>query len=165
MNTESKMLLEYIEIELKNISNKQVVTHIHSLLVMPKSKFLEWDYGEVGQKYLCWIVLEQNDSPIGIAYCNEGFGPKCPWGLVSLNKETSIGMDCDWFPTFIEAYVNSAASEIPIWCIVKEDANGHRLPITSEGDWDAIWAQTMVLRDADPDSLYHVETFILGKQA
>jgi hypothetical protein len=124
---------------------------------------LDWDYGEVGQQYFCWIVLEEALGEYGIAYCNEGFGPKNPWGLVSLEENSSMGMDSQWYPTFIQAYIERTAAEIPIWCIFKEDTNGHHRAITSEGEWGKTWDQAMALREADPEGRYHVETKNLHK--
>jgi hypothetical protein len=61
----------------------------------------------------------------------------------------------------METYVESAASSIPIWYVVKEGANGQRQPITGEGGWDETWAHAMAMRDADPEARYHVETRVL----
>jgi hypothetical protein len=50
------------------------------------------------QTYPCWIVLEHAPSNTAIAYCAEGFGPGCPWGLLFLEGEhLSMGMDSGWF--------------------------------------------------------------------
>jgi hypothetical protein len=34
-------------------------------------------------------------------YCEHGFGPLAPWGLIFLDEETpSTGQEFCWFPTF-----------------------------------------------------------------
>jgi hypothetical protein len=54
-------------------------------------------YGPPGQKYTCWTVLEHRPSNTGIAYCEEGFGPSFPWGLIFLSgPHMNIGMDAGW---------------------------------------------------------------------
>ena len=161
MEIKASTLTDLIENELKGISNEQVVRHVRGLLVQPKPIPMNWDYGEAGQQYVCWIVLEEADAKVGIAYCDEGFGPKSPWGLVFLKENSSMGMDSAWLSTFMEAYIESAATEVPIWCVVKEDANRQRELIKSEGGWDETWAHVMALRDADPEARYHADTRIL----
>jgi hypothetical protein len=41
-----------------------------------------WDYGTDDEAYPCWSLLEHKASNTGIAYCESGFGPGSPWGLV-----------------------------------------------------------------------------------
>lgn len=60
------------------------------------------------------------------------------------------------------AYIESVASEIPIWHITKEDPNGMRHPITCDGDWNERWDQAMALREAEPEECYDVETTVLN---
>lgn len=71
---------------------------IRELKVSPYPVSRAWDYGTVGQQFICWTVLEHPASNTGIAFCPEGFGPSYPWGLVFLTgPHTSIGMDSGWF--------------------------------------------------------------------
>jgi hypothetical protein len=70
----------------------------------------EWDYGAPGQTYECWTVGEDPESNTAYAYCSEGFGPKEPWGLVTLRGDyTGIGLDSGWFRTLADAFRNSFA--------------------------------------------------------
>lgn len=140
MDTGVNKLNIAIETELRNISNQQVVRHVRSLLVQPRPVLLDWDYGEISQQYPCWIVLEETAGNLGIAFANEGFGPQNPWGLVSLKGTMSMGMDSAWYPSFMQAYIESAALEIPVWRIAKEGKSGLRCFVTGEGAWDLIWA-------------------------
>ncbi|CAG0933531.1 hypothetical protein TFLX_03094 [Thermoflexales bacterium] len=68
--------------------------------------------GKKGQTYPCWIVLEHKESNTGIAYCDYGFGPKDPWGLVFLSGD-SMGMDSGWFSSLEDAFRESMAREGP----------------------------------------------------
>lgn len=83
---------------------------LDKLLVDPYRTDRAWDYGDAGQTYPCWMVLEHPASNTGIAYCSEGFGPSYPWGLVSLSGEhMSIGMDSAWYASLEDAFRESAA--------------------------------------------------------
>ncbi len=124
----------------------------------------DWDYGVEGEQYVCWDVLEHHASGTGIAYCESGFGPRSPWGLVWLehSKNMSIGMDSGWFTTFLQAYFESAAAaDLPIWRVFKTDLSGVRFPMTSEGSWEETWKQVMEHRKEDPASCYDCNTSIV----
>ena len=152
-------LRSLIDAELAHVSDSRVTSHIQRLLVDPKPILRDWDYGAPGEKYPCWSVLEHAKSNSGIAYSEFGFGPGSPWGLVFLSGSShmSIGMDCSWYTTFMEAYFESkAAADIPIWRVFKR-ASGSPLgsPISAESDWDSTWKEVDRLRVLDPSSLYY----------
>ena len=46
-----------------------------------------WDFGEPGQKFPCWIVLDHLPTNTCIAYCENGFGPSYPWGLLFIKGQ------------------------------------------------------------------------------
>ena len=101
-----------IESELAGVSDARVIRHVRGMLVEPHIVFRNWDYGEPGQQYPCWMVLRDAKSGGEIAYCEYGFGPRCPWGLVSSGheeKDRSMGMDSGWFASFLDAFFESAA--------------------------------------------------------
>jgi hypothetical protein len=103
-----------VEHELAILAEEKVVAHIRNLLVEPRVELRPWDYGSVGQSLPCWIVFRHTQSNTGIAYCEYGFGPKNPWGLLWLTGSiSSIGMDSGWFGTFLDAYRDSMASFDP----------------------------------------------------
>jgi hypothetical protein len=84
-------------LQLTEITNPDLVHRIHELQVSPYVVQRDWDYGKPGEAFDCWIVLEHWPSNTGIAYCEKGFGPAYPWGLVFLTGEhMSIGMDSAW---------------------------------------------------------------------
>jgi hypothetical protein len=147
-----------VERDLSLLSDGRVMAHIRSLLVPAKRVLRSWNYGIDGEQYPCWTVLEHPASNTGIAYCENGFGPGSPWGLVFLEgneAQMSIGMDASWFTTFLQAYFDSqAVRELSIWRVVKTDASGKRHFLTGEGTWDETWSQVMALRKSDTASRY-----------
>jgi hypothetical protein len=153
-----------VEAELSALRDARVVTQIRGLLVQPTAISREWDYGPPGQTYPCWAVLNHAKSNTGIAYCEFGFGPRAPWGLLALSgsSNTSIGMDSGWFESFLDAYFNSwASADLPIWRVFKQD--GASLPgvaLTEESDWNSTWEEVYRLRAADPASRYHCDQSI-----
>jgi len=143
--------------ELETVADERVQDHVRSLLVEPEASLRDWDYGKRDEKYVCWAVLNHVRSNTGIAYCEEGFGPKTPWGLVQLsgNEGMSMGMDSGWFGTFMEAYFESfAATDLTIWRVFKTNPQTGRIPISEEQEWDAAWKRIEDLRTRDPESSY-----------
>jgi len=101
--------------------------------------------------------LNHERSNTGIAYCEEGFGPERPWGLVWLSGDDrmSIGMDSGWYGMFMEAYFESfAAADLPIWRIFKTDPKTGRVPISPEQEWARAWKEIERLRTRDPELRY-----------
>ena len=106
----AKDVSSFVGEELAKITDAALLARIRELLVSPYPVERDWDYGRAGEKFTCWTVLEHPASNTGIAYCSEGFGPKDPWGLVSLSGDhMSIGMDCGWFPRLESAMRESMA--------------------------------------------------------
>jgi hypothetical protein len=107
-------IVSLVEKELTRIGDPILLAAIRSLLVTPYPVERDWDYGLPGQKYTCWTVLEHRASNTGIAYCESGFGPSSPWGLVFLSGQNmSIGTDCGWFITLEDAMRSSQAWDQP----------------------------------------------------
>lgn len=152
-----EILKALIESELATLSDARVTAHIRGLLVEPYSVLRLWDYGEPGQQYPCWMVLSDSHSDGVIAYCEHGFGPRNPWGLVSSACEhQGMGMDSGWFMTFLDAFFESTACvELPIWRVFREEPDGTRIPVTTEDGWEATWICIDNLRSSDPTKRYH----------
>ena len=130
MPIDADALKALINGELEHLSDARVREHIRGLLVEPEVVLRHWDYGQAGEQYPCWAVLNHPASNTGIAYCESGFGPRNPCGLVGLG-DRSIGMDSGWFPTFLEAYFDSfAATDLSIWRVFKVGLTGDREPAT-----------------------------------
>src|SRR5262245_14190114 len=122
MAIDTDILKTLVEDELARVTDVRVTRYIRSLLIEPKPVLRDCDYGERGQQYVCWIVLEHRTSQTGIAYCESGFGPRAPWGLIWLDSEASMGADCCWYTTFLQAYFESrAACDLPIWRVFKTE--------------------------------------------
>jgi hypothetical protein len=103
-----------VDEELAGISDPALGAAIRRLLVTPYAVDRHWDYGHPSEKYTCWTVLEHPPSNTGIAYCELGFGPLHPWGLVFLSGEhINIGMDCAWYASLEDAMRESCAWDQP----------------------------------------------------
>ena len=107
-------IVSLVEKELTRIGDPILFAAIRSLLVTPYPVERDWNYGLPGQKYTCWTVLEHRASNTGIAYCESGFGPSSPWGLVCLSGEVmSIGMDSASYTSLEGAMRESQAWDQP----------------------------------------------------
>ncbi len=127
-----------------------------------------WDYGTPGEKFLCWVVLEHAASNTGIAYCEHGFGPTMPWGLLFLSgPHMSMGMDSGWYEHFLEAYFESkASSELPIWRVFQHRGTGYPgTAITAEGSWDDTWSEVMRLRGVNDGFRYDCGQSVYARDA
>ena len=98
--------------EIARISQPELASRISELLIAVRCEPREWDYGEAGQTFPCWIVAEHPDSNTAFAYCELGFGPSYPWGLLTIQgQHMSMGMDSGWFVSLEEAFRDSFAWE------------------------------------------------------
>ena len=53
------------------------------------------------------LPLESRNVAVGIAYCDQGFGPTHPWGLMFLTgPRSSMGMETSWHRSLEEAYID-----------------------------------------------------------
>ena len=164
MAIDAAALKVLIERELERVSDDRIVAFIRRLLVEPDPVPRDWDYGEPGQQFVCWTVLDDSaGSDTGIAYCDQGFGPRCPWGLVSISKGRgapggSIGMDSGWLPTFLDAFFESmAATELPHWRVFQRAPDGSLSALTGEIGWTAAWEQCKALSAENPTGRYDVD--------
>lgn len=160
MAVDTQFLRTLIEDELTTLSDARVAAHVMELLVEPHAVLRSWNYGERDQQYPCWIVLDDPAHAFSaIGFWEYGFGPKCPWGLISSGdtpSDMSMGMDSGWFPAFLDAYFESwAATELPIWKIVKEEPDRTLIPLSDEGAWGSTWDRIKELRNSDPSGRYH----------
>jgi hypothetical protein len=104
-------LIELVDRELELHADPAQRQRARSLLVPPRCEERFWDYGEEGLTYSCWIVMEyhRDNADTATAYCEQGFGPMHPWGLLSSDPQTSMGMDCGWFAHLGECLRDSFA--------------------------------------------------------
>jgi hypothetical protein len=100
----------FVDEQLARVADPQASALIRSLLVPPRCELRPWDYGPPGTEYPCWIVAEHTPSNTWIAYCEQGFGPSFPWGLLFLSgAHLNMGMDCGWYESLEEAFRDSCA--------------------------------------------------------
>ena len=100
--------------ELESITDGRLRDAISRLLVEPRCELRSWDYGPEGVRYPCWMVLEHPTSNTGIAFCENGFGPMDPWGLLFLSgQHLSMGMDSQWYSSLEDAFRQSMACDVP----------------------------------------------------
>jgi hypothetical protein len=155
-------IAKLIERELGLLSDAQVNAHVRALLVEPRMELRNWDYGDPGQQYPCWIVLDDTThSNSGIAYCEQGFGPRQPWGLLKMRETAgqpgSMGMDSGWFPAFLDAFFDSfAATRLPIWSVFSIADGALRQALTEQLSWADAWERCEVIRRSDPSSTFAV---------
>ena len=94
--------------QIEAIEQADLRSCVQEHLVDPRLEQRGWDYGDDGQTFQCWIGVEDRVSNTAIAYCEHGFGPEYPWGLLFLDGEpSSMGMDSGWFVSLGEAVRDS----------------------------------------------------------
>jgi hypothetical protein len=82
---------------------------LRSILVEPRVKVREWDYGAEYEEYPYWVVAEALERGILLAYCEQGFGPEHPWGFLLTDEPefATLGMDSQWNGSLERAFVSS----------------------------------------------------------
>jgi hypothetical protein len=160
MSMDAEAISKLIEAELVAYGDVEIVTFIRQYLVGPRPITLAWDYGwnsETMQPadvtYPAWSVLEDLIAGAKVVYCEHGFGPSCPWGLVSPDSEIpSMGMDSGWFTSFLSAFFDSFSStRLNIYEVFIATSKGGYEPFDAsarEGSWDAAWAKIERLRQS-----------------
>lgn len=97
-----------VKAQLQSIEQADCRALLERYLISPRQQIRNWDYGAEGERYPCWLVAELGTTKTGISYCEHGFGPSCPWGLVWVDDEW-FGMDCCWYPRMEDAFRESMA--------------------------------------------------------
>ena len=83
-----------------------------SLLVEPRFQALSWEYGALDATRLCCVVAEVGDGDRALVYCEDGFGPHDPWGIVSLS-EGSMGSDDQWYGSLYDSAIGAGLCAAP----------------------------------------------------
>jgi gas vesicle protein len=68
---------------------------LEAALIEPDLQFRDWSYGEQPQEYPCWVIARVRQRPTVLAYCEHGFGPSYPWGILHA-EDCSLGTDGQW---------------------------------------------------------------------
>jgi hypothetical protein len=147
--------------DLANLRDPRVIASIRAFrLALPTPIRLAWDYGKPGDMFDGWLVFHDQRQRTGILYCDHGFGPKNPWGLIATGESCpSMGMDSGWFDRFLDAYFDSfSVTDLPIWSVVRwTKGDSSRQPITEELSWKEAWEIVHRLRREDPAHQYDCE--------
>lgn len=108
--TDKDVIQQKVDAELSRIDDATLLSTMKPLLVVPRREMREWDYGDPGQTFPCWIVLDHVPTNTCIAYCDNGFGPSSPWGLLFIAGDyLSMGMDSGWYSKLEDAFRESMA--------------------------------------------------------
>jgi hypothetical protein len=92
---------------INDISDSNVVAELSKYLVVPRLVMRDWDYAE-DTKYPCSIVAIDSATQTAIAYCEFGFGPGTPWGILNEpSQHNEMGMDCCWYSSLEDAFRQS----------------------------------------------------------
>ena len=68
--------------ELEWVPETDCKDRLARLLVEPTFVALAWEYGAIGATRMCCIVARLEDGDQALVYCEDGFGPREPWGAV-----------------------------------------------------------------------------------
>src|SRR5581483_10325952 len=103
-----------VETEIDRASSPHAAELMRKLLVPPRCELRPWAYSVPVVQHPCWIVAEHQRSQTAVAYCEYGFGPRTPWGLLWIaGDHLTMGDDSGWFTSFEEAVMDSfAANEL-----------------------------------------------------
>jgi hypothetical protein len=102
--TTAATVQELLDRELARFGDRALAAKVREFAVEPYSQNRRWNYGAPGTTYPCWIVVDPPHLNVGIAYCEAGFGPRAPWGLLWLsNGGSDMGDDSGWFASLEEA--------------------------------------------------------------
>jgi hypothetical protein len=110
---DAQTIAELFERELARFKNQRAAQALRKLAVPVRVEERPWSYGEPGQRFPCWIVADDPDSWTCFCYCEFGFGPQSPWGLLNMLDSgpgaltSSMGMDSGWFRTLEDAFLES----------------------------------------------------------
>jgi hypothetical protein len=93
--------------EIAAIDDAIVRVALEHWLVSPRRVLRDWDYADDVQ-HECWVIAEDPASKTSIAFCEYGFGPVCPWGLLNTDSEfNEMGPDSAWYSRLEDAFRQS----------------------------------------------------------
>lgn len=74
----------------------------------------------------------------------------------------SIGMDSQWYTTFLQAFFDSsAAGAMPIWLVFKKcKSTGTKEVVSDRVDFHEAWAKVLLLKDSDPLNCYFYDVCV-----
>jgi len=94
--------------EISKVNQTEMLELIKSIKGQVRSETRIWNYGIENQEFTCWVAFEHLATKTSIVYCNKGFGPNYPWGLLSTNTPNNdMGIDSQWYISLEDAIRNS----------------------------------------------------------
>jgi len=104
-------LISLMDTEIAAIGDSTLRQRVQETRIVPTPLRCAWDYGEwggePGKTYECWKVLAP-PGRVGVVYSEQGFGPRCPWGLIWQDEDLpDMGPDSNWFSGLAEAAVEA----------------------------------------------------------
>src|SRR5262245_35564116 len=107
-----------VRTEIEAVGDPLVREALAESTIEPRSHLRDWDYGDPGERYPCWTIVEDARSETAIVYSTHGHGRHSPWGLVN-TSDLWFGVDSGWFARLEDAFVESAlGSALRIWDVV-----------------------------------------------
>jgi hypothetical protein len=92
-----------VEEQTIGIADQELCNELRRHLVEPQRQDREWNYGEAPATFPCWLVATFPAANCGIVYCEQGFGPAYPWGILSLT-DVHLGSDDCWHVSLEHAF-------------------------------------------------------------
>ena len=102
-----------VESELARFRFNDVKEAFEKTLTAPERQEREWEYGPGGTSFECWVVARVSHE-WGIAYCQFGYGPSSPWGVVNLHDQTYFGPDSCWYARLEDAFIAAVPWKGPL---------------------------------------------------
>jgi len=149
-------ITELVERELAMILDVTVVENLRARISVPQRHLRNWDYGSEGEQFPCWTVVADSATDTAIVYSEHGFGPRSPWGLVSLSAPW-FGMDSGWFLRLEDAFVDSfMGADLPIWNVIERSNEGTSRVATSSVVLDDAFRIRDALNASEGDLSYAI---------
>jgi hypothetical protein len=138
-----------VQEQMASIADPVVREGLTRILIPPEHHLRNWDYGWPGERLACWTLAVHRQLERSLVYCERGFGPTLPWGLVHATN-LWFGKQSDWYRSLRDCFLDSwAAGYLPIWQVVKNPSSANVEIVHSDLGLDrAIKLQEVLMRTA-----------------
>jgi hypothetical protein len=99
---------QLVDAELGRIADSALRDALRTYLVVPERHERDWEYAATEVRYPCWLVASCPVDDWCIVYCEHGFGPEDPWGMLQLSNERMLSDAC-WHVSLEHAFRMSPA--------------------------------------------------------
>ncbi|HEY2840193.1 MAG TPA: hypothetical protein VGJ26_13645 [Pirellulales bacterium] len=110
--TNERDIRQLVDIQLLTIVDPSRREALKERLVSPQPLSLKWGYGAPDERFQCWLIGFSKDGKLRLVYCDQGFGPEYPWGIVGASQDW-MGMDCDWHVGLEHAAIGAGVLDAP----------------------------------------------------